>query len=107
MKFLVGNQLPVELARWIVSKGRHVCHVIDVGLATASDHDDFEYAPAAKRILISKDEDFLHTLRSATAAFLWVRLGNCRSALLLEAFERAWTLLLTRIGAGERIVEIR
>jgi predicted nuclease of predicted toxin-antitoxin system len=54
-------------------------------------------------------EDFLYLATGPKAEFwfLWVRLGNCRTAALLEAFERAWPQLETSLGAGERVVEIR
>ena len=44
MKFLVDNQLPAALARFIESRGCLAKHVLDVGLAEASDKRIFLYA---------------------------------------------------------------
>ena len=108
MKFLVDNQLPAALARFIESRGCHAEHVLDVGLAEASDTQILQHAQLGGYILVSKDEDFLHlALRpAATTGLVWVRIGNCRKQHLLEAFERAWPRLVERIESGERIVEV-
>lgn len=37
MRFLIDEQLPTALARWIVSQGHDAQHVFDVGLGGASD----------------------------------------------------------------------
>jgi predicted nuclease of predicted toxin-antitoxin system len=59
--------------------------------------------------VVSKDEDFLYLAsRAETAArFLWVRLGNCRTGPLIEAFERLWPRIEQALLGGERVVEIR
>ena len=44
MRFLVDNQLPVALARFLTSAGSESLHVIDVGLAQASDSEIWRYA---------------------------------------------------------------
>jgi predicted nuclease of predicted toxin-antitoxin system len=92
VKFLVDNQLPSALARWIESRGRYARHVLEIGMADATDIDIFRYAVSEEHILVSKDEDFLHlALRpGVTAGLIWVRIGNCRKQQLLDAFERAW-----------------
>ena len=109
MKFLVDNQLPAALARFIEAKGCQAVHVLDIGLAEASDVEIFQRAELDGYILVSKDEDFLHlVLKPGTSAGLfWVRIGNCRKHHMLEVFERAWPRLVERIEAGERIIEVR
>ena len=37
MKFLVDNQLPIALARWLASRGDECQHVLDLGMESASD----------------------------------------------------------------------
>ena len=74
MKFLVDNQLPAALARFIESRGCHAKHVLEVGLAEASDTQILRHAEAEGYILVSKDDDFPHlALRPGTAAsnFTW------------------------------------
>ena len=108
MKFLVDNQLPAALARFIESRGCHAKHVLDIGLAEACDTQILRYAELESYILVSKDEDFLHlVLRpGVTTGLVWVRIGNCRKQHLLEAFDRVWPRLMERIESGERIVEV-
>ena len=57
MKFLVDNQLPLALAKFLISKGHHATHVLELGLASARDSE------------------------------IWNWRGNCRTADLLSAFE--------------------
>ena len=109
MKFLVDNQLPAALARWLAARGLDACHVADVGLEEASDQHIWDYAVAQNRVLISKDEDFFHLSRTTcpTLQLVWVRLGNCRKQVLLSSFEAHWELISACLEGGDRIVEVR
>lgn len=109
MRFLIDNQLPVTLARWLSGQGFESLHVLDAGLAQASDAEIWCYAAQGAFVVVSKDEDFFHrAVRPDSAARLvWIRLGNCRKAQLLEAVERTWPRLCACLEAGERIVEVR
>jgi predicted nuclease of predicted toxin-antitoxin system len=84
-------------------------HVLDAGLAEATDAELCNYATANERIIISKDEDCLYLANRPKATFqlVWVRLGNCRTVALLEAFEQVWPTLEASLKAGERIIEMR
>jgi len=88
VKFLVDNQLPASLARYLRNHGHDCQHVLEIGLGNASDLEICKYADQEARVIISKDEDFLYLANrpEATTRILWVRLGNCRTATLLEAF---------------------
>ncbi len=109
MKFLVDNQLPAALAAYLRKKGLDCEHVLDAGLAEASDTELCNYASANERIIISKDQDFLHLANRPKASFqfLWVRLGNCRTKVLIETFEQVWPKLEAALNEGERVIEIR
>ncbi len=109
MKFLIDNQLPGALAQHLREHGFDCKHVLDVGLAKASDAEICRFAIAEERVIVSKDQDFLHhaSRPEAKIKFIWVRLGNCRKAVLLEAFERLWPMIESSLQAGDRIVEIR
>ncbi|MGC9973191.1 MAG: DUF5615 family PIN-like protein [Bryobacteraceae bacterium] len=109
MRFLVDNQLPVALARFLGSRGVSCQHVLDLCLAQASDSEIWRYAAQHRLILISKDEDFFHLAGqpSATVQFVWVRLGNCRKQELLAAIERVWPRVHACLEAGDRTVEVR
>ena len=105
----MDNQLPAALARFIESTGCEARHVLDIGLAKAPDWTILRHAELEGYILVTKDEDFLHLVLQPGVAvrLVWVRIGNCRNSHLLSAFERAWPRILERIGAEERIIEIR
>jgi len=87
VKFLVDNQLPMALAQYLRTRGFDCQHVLEIGLAEASDADICRYATGDERVIISKDQDFLYlTNRPETKIkLIWVRLGNCRTSALLEA----------------------
>ena len=84
-------------------------HVEQVGMAQADDRAIWQFASDEKRALISKDDDFLHhAIRpGSTCLFIWVRLGNCRKAALLDAFERVLPQILEAGATSQRVVEIR
>ena len=109
MKFLVDNQLPTALARFLASLGVDCQHVLDVDLGDASDAEIWEYASGNDYVVVSKDEDFLYLANapSAKARLIWIRLGNCRKKALLAAVESLWPKIEARLNAGERIIELR
>ena len=109
MKFLVDNQLPAELARFLARNGIDCQHVLDVGLAEAKDMRIWEYAGAYDRIIISKDEDFLYlaSLPEAKARFVWIRFGNCGTKLLLHKIEQLWGKVEEGFNNGAGVIELR
>lgn len=108
MRFLVDNQLPASLVRFLVEHGFHAEHVLDLKMDEATDETIWRYASANQMTVISKDEDFayLATLPNANAQLVWVRLGNCRNADLFEAFEIALPQLEAALKEGIPVVEI-
>jgi predicted nuclease of predicted toxin-antitoxin system len=109
VKFLVDNQLPPALARFITEDLRgEALHVGDVGLREGSDFQVWTYASENDFILISKDDDFV-TLYSRTpsARLLWIRIGNCRRVFLLNVFRQQWQRIQERFEKGDRFVELR
>ena len=109
MKFLVDNQLPTALARLITSQGHDCEHVLDIALSSSSDREIWEYARKGDRIVITKDEDFLYLANRSESEgrLIWVRLGNCRSSVLLAEFGRLWPRIIAAFEAGERVVEMQ
>ncbi len=59
-------------------------------------------------MLVSKDEDFdvLAARLGDQGRLVWVRLGNCRNAALLAAFDAIHDDLVAAIDAGRRVVEV-
>jgi len=109
VKFLVDNQLPAALARFLASRGVDCQHVLDIDLGDASDAEIWDHASRSNGVVISKDEDFLYLANapSAKARLIWIRLGNCRTKALLAAVERLWSRIETGLNAGDRIIELR
>lgn len=109
MNFLIDNQLPPALARFIQTEFKvRARHVIDVGLRDASDAEIWNYVSKSDSILISKDEDFANmVLQVPTAKLIWVRFGNCRKGFLLNIFQQMWSRILDRLDSGDRLIEIR
>ena len=109
MKFLVDNQLPLALCRFLNGKGHTSTHVLDVGLDEAKDSAIWKYATENSLVVIAKDEDFLrHAIQAnAKTSFVWVRLPNCRNQVLLEAFDKALPAIIAALESGQRVVELR
>ena len=109
MTFLVDNQLPQALARFLVSRGHQAEHVLDLGMDEADDRAIWDYAGKNQRVIVTKDEDFISlSLQSwAKNQVVWVRLGNCRTPALLAAFETALPKLTQALQQGDRVVELR
>jgi len=109
VKFLIDNQLPESLAKFLCNKGHNAVHVLNVGLGSAKDGEICGYAADHASVIVTKDEDFSRqAIRpGATVQVVWVRLGNCRKATLLAAFESLLPSIVSALEAGERLVEIR
>ena len=58
MRFLVDNQLPPSLARWLRDRGHDAEHAFESGLHLLDDRALWARALADARIVVSKDEDF-------------------------------------------------
>jgi predicted nuclease of predicted toxin-antitoxin system len=58
MNFLVDDQLPVALARWIALQGHVAIHVLDVSLSGKDDLIIWRFASNAGCIVVTKDQDF-------------------------------------------------
>lgn len=109
MNFLVDNQLPEALCRFLKDRGCQSVHVLDLRMEETSDAQIWNYAASGNWIVVSKDEDFLHLANKPGDAgrLLWVRIGNCRKLTLLEAFDRELPRIVEAFDAGARVVEIR
>ncbi len=109
MILLVDNQLPTALARHLSVSGCECTHVLDVGLEDADDRVIWQYAKERSMVIVSKDEDFqilANRQGSIPPQVVWVRIGNCKAALL-EAFTRIIPALLPMLDEGQAVVEVR
>jgi predicted nuclease of predicted toxin-antitoxin system len=108
VKFLVDNQLPVSLARWIAHRGHEAVHVMQMQLDEADDLVIWENAVREQMIIVSKDDDFVRIslLNKKQTPVIWVRLGNCRKVQLLAAFEGVWDQIEQRLNTGDILIEV-
>jgi predicted nuclease of predicted toxin-antitoxin system len=109
VKFLVDHQLPPALAGFFREHGHESQCLGEIGMDSSSDLEIYEYGAAHGCVIVTKDEDFLYLSRrfGSGAGLLWVRLGNCRTKVLLAAFDQQWSEIVRCFEAGDRIVEIR
>ena len=82
---------------------------MEAELGETPDADVWRYACEKGRMVITKDEDFLHLAnrQPQTGGLIWVRLGNCRTPNLLAEFERLWPRIQASVEAGHRVIEVR
>jgi predicted nuclease of predicted toxin-antitoxin system len=107
MKFLVDAQLPPAFEYWLKEKGHDAVHVFNRQMHAAQDTEIAELAIKEKRILISKDEDFLSHYYPDRFAFLWLRCGNTTRIALFEWLEPRWSEIEKLLAKGEHLVEVQ
>lgn len=110
MKLLVDNQLPLALARFLAANGFDCQHVQDIGMGATDDRVIWEHAKTHGMTIVTKDEDFplmADRQGSIPPQVVWVRLGNCRKAALLQAFTALLPDLRALLEDGGSVIEIR
>jgi predicted nuclease of predicted toxin-antitoxin system len=106
--FLVDNQLPAALTRWLAAQGHAAQHVVDLGLARATDSEVWRRASELEAVLVTKDADFRdRRLIASGPQVVWVRFGNCRNQTLIDAFARLLPRLIIELESGSPLVEVR
>jgi predicted nuclease of predicted toxin-antitoxin system len=105
---LIDNQLPAALAHWLRAQAQQAEHVLEIGLGQSSDTAIWQHAAKLDAIIVTKDEDFaqLTILRPDSVSVVWLRVGNCRTAVLLATFERLWPEITHQLSAGARLIEL-
>jgi predicted nuclease of predicted toxin-antitoxin system len=100
--------LPGSLVRWLESKGQQATHVLQLELARSDDQLIWDYAVREGAVILSKDEDFarMRVLREQAVQVIWLRTGNCRTAVLLATMERTWPLITQQLDAGATLIEV-
>ena len=91
MKFLVDAHLPKSLSDFLQAKGHDSIHTIDLPDANrTNDQTILSIASLEKRIIITKDSDFLESflLVGLPEKLVLIKTGNIRNADLIIIFDR-------------------
>jgi len=91
VKFLVDAQLPKALSRFLKSRGLDSVHTLELPQKNKTPDDNIATtADSEKRILVTKDLDFLqsHLLNRMPKKLLLVTTGNIHNKELLEIFAK-------------------
>lgn len=109
MRLLIDNQLPVALALFFRERGHEAIHVLECGCDELSDSELWTKAASEQRIVVSKDQDFVFLAHRPgdTGKLIWIRLGNCRNAALIESISRVLGAIEVCFANGQRLVEVR
>lgn len=109
MRFLIDNQLPLQLAKHLRGRGHDCLHVLELGLDEATDAELWACAAREQRVLVSNDEDFVFLANRPddTGRLVWIRLGNCRNTALIAAIDRIHDVLIQSLDTGQKLIEIR
>lgn len=109
MKFLLDHQMPPRLKLFFHRKGYEAIHDSEIGLETQTDRVIWQYAQLNGLYLVSKDVDFFYLASRDPSGprFIWVRVGNCSSATLIDAFERLWPQIEAWSVTADPVVEVR
>lgn len=108
LKFLVDEQLPQALVRWLVARGHQARHVEDLGMSSTGDAEIATFAKSEDLIVVSKDADFLwlHAQDPKSFGLILLRLGNCTNSELLRRLDVIWPEIVLAFSAGDRCMVI-
>jgi predicted nuclease of predicted toxin-antitoxin system len=108
LKFIIDQQLPPLLAKWLTNEGFDAVHARDILSRDAPDVAIWRTACEMDAVMVSKDEDFVSLfITRGGARLVWVRLGNCDNATLIARVQEAWPGIIERLRFGDGLVELR
>lgn len=92
MRLLLDQNLSPRLVGRLATIYPGICHVSELGLASASDEEIWVAARQSGGLIVTKDSDFIdiQVLRGFPPKVLWLRLGNCSTS-------RIGTVLLAHV----------
>jgi len=106
MKFIVDAQLPKSLSDLLNYRGLDSIHTLDLANKNAtSDKEILEIAINEKRIVITKDKDFLESflVNATPEKLIVVRTGNIPNSILLKLFENNLELMQLMLSRSNLI----
>jgi predicted nuclease of predicted toxin-antitoxin system len=108
LKFLVDAQLPKKLSDFLNSKGFVSRHTLDLPHKNATtDTYIKEITLKEQLILITKDDDFLHSflLEKKPSKLILIKTGNLPNQKLLEIFDKG-LMVITSLIDTHPLIEI-
>lgn len=108
MKFLVDQNLPAVLAKWLEAKGHQAEHVKRLRLQEADDFAIVRHAQHTGAIVVTRDGDFRLLTRSILnpPQIVWVRFGNTTNPELIGIWEPLWPRIEQALAEGEALIEV-
>ena len=106
MKFIVDEQLPASLVRWLETEGHSAIHATSLGTGTKiSDLDICQKSMADERVVISKDVDFFNRflLKNEPWKLLYLTTGNIPNRELLQLFQANFPKILEMLATADVI----
>jgi predicted nuclease of predicted toxin-antitoxin system len=109
MRFLIDAQLSPALAVQLRALGHDAVHVTDILPANAPDTALLSHAAADAMAIVSKDADFVQLAAQARqpVQLVWVRMGNCSTATLVERFMGNLDQIMQALAGCNQVVELR
>jgi predicted nuclease of predicted toxin-antitoxin system len=95
VKLLLDENLSDKILPAIADFFPESTHVKAVRLTQCSDHEVAEWAGRNDFTIVSKDTDFYQrsVVFGAPPKFIWLRVGNCSTALIVEALRSHHALI--------------
>ena len=108
MKFLLDQNLPVVLAKWLEARSHEAEHVKRLRLQQADDLAIARHAMRTGSIVITRDGDFQRLAAPLPQGpqVVWVRLGNTTNPELLDSWEPLWESIEHALMSGEALIEV-
>jgi len=109
VKLIVDAQLPPSLASALRDAGCEAVAVREIGLREAKDSAIWQYALENQAAILTKDEDFAQRCLSGVnpPVVVWLRIGNATNPVLLGWFLPLLPAVLSRLEAGDKLIEVR
>jgi len=108
MKFILDAHLPRKLSDFLVWKGHDAIHTLDMpNKNRTKDSEINQLSMDEKRVLISKDLDFIESLLISDKPYklIYLTTGNISNKALLELFAQNIEQIVKEIG-NNRLIEI-
>ena len=108
MKFIVDAHLPIKLSLLISWKGYDCLHTLDLPKKNRTkDSEINQFSLDEKRVLISKDLDFIESLLISDKPYklLYISTGNISNKMLLDIFSKNMEKIVELLNEN-RVIEL-